>query len=66
MCEPALAFSASSQRSAAASPYVRATDVTMGWKSVSPAAKASFPFHWGSASYITEVGSWLGSSSRVL
>ena len=31
----------------------------MGWKSVSPGAKASLPLYRGSASWSTEVGSWL-------
>ena len=30
----------------------------MGWKSVSPAANASFPLYFGFASCSTEVGSW--------
>ena len=30
----------------------------MGWKSVSPAAKASLPWYLGLASCSTEVGSW--------
>ena len=45
--------------SAAACAVGADTEVTIGWKSVSPAAKASLPLYSGSASWRTEVGSWL-------
>ena len=38
----------------------------MGWKSVSVPARAIFPFHFGSARSMAEVGSWLALSSEVL
>src|ERR1700733_5961656 len=63
---PAFALSASSHLRAAALPYVRATEVTMGWKAVSPPAMAILPFHWGWASCMAEVGNWLGLISDVL
>src|ERR1700677_3719177 len=62
---PALALSASSQVSAAASPYLRATEVTMGWKSVSAPGRAILPFHLGWARSMTDAGSWLGLMSQV-
>ena len=40
--------------------------VTIGWKSVSLPAMPILPFHFGSASCMAEVGSWLGVSSDVL
>src|SRR5580704_17932298 len=63
---PALALRAWSHLSAALVPWVRATVVTMGWKSVSDPARASLPFHFLSASCMAEVGSWLSLSSDVL
>src|ERR1700733_2905255 len=38
----------------------------MGWKSVSPPARASLPFHAGLARSMAEVGSWLGLTKLVL
>ena len=38
----------------------------MGWKSVSAPARAIFPFHFGWARSMAEVGSWLALSSDVL
>ena len=38
----------------------------MGWKSVSPAAKANLPWYFGSASCRTEDGSWLSAISEGL
>ena len=38
----------------------------MGWKSVSPPAMASLPFHAGLARSMADFGSWLAVSSLVL
>ena len=65
-CAPALALSALSQVTVAASPMSAATEVTIGWKSVSDGAMSSLPFHFGSARSSTEVGRSAGLRSLVL
>ena len=40
--------------------------VTIGWKSVSPPEMPMRPAHFGSASSMTDFGSWPGVSCEVL
>jgi hypothetical protein len=51
------AFSAFSQRSAAARPSSFSIALSSGWKSVSDGAKPTLPAHCGEASSRIEVGS---------